>query len=107
MFDMKKRWNRIVANPEIALASTPNEETDGKAFRSEAMAFARSLQERYKYHQVRNELGNVKALASGYHHHHSGQCFLWLLGSEKAGTSGFCHLYGQRHNGSLHCSDRC
>ena len=29
------------------------------------MAFARSLQERYKYHQVRNELGNVKALASG------------------------------------------
>lgn len=65
MFDMKKRWNRIVANPEIALASTPNEETDGKAFRSEAMAFARSLQERYKYHQVRNELGNVKALASG------------------------------------------
>lgn len=65
MFDMKKRWNRIVANPEIVLASTPNEETDGKAFRSEAMAFARSLQERYKYHQVRNELGNVKALASG------------------------------------------
>ena len=65
MFDMKKRWNRIVANPEIALASAPNEETDGKAFRSEAMAFARSLQERYKYHQVRNELGNVKALASG------------------------------------------
>lgn len=65
MFDMKKRWNRIVANPEIALASKPDEETDGKAFRSEAMAFARSLQERYKYHQVRNELGNVKALASG------------------------------------------
>lgn len=65
MFDMKKRWNRIVANPEIALASAPNEETDGKAFRTEAMAFARSLQERYKYHQVRNELGNVKALASG------------------------------------------
>lgn len=62
---MKKRWNRIVANPEIALASAPNEETDGKAFRTEAMAFARSLQERYKYHQVRNELGNVKALASG------------------------------------------
>lgn len=65
MFDMKKRWNRIVANPEIVLASTPDEETDGKAFRSEAMAFARSLQDRYKYHQVRNELGNVKALASG------------------------------------------
>lgn len=65
MFDMKKRWNRIVANPEVALASTPDEETDGKAFRSEAMAFARSLQDRYKYHQVRNELGNVKALASG------------------------------------------
>lgn len=65
MFDMKKRWNRIVANPEMVLASTPDEETDGKAFRSEAMAFARSLQDRYKYHQVRNELGNVKALASG------------------------------------------
>ncbi len=65
MFDMKKRWNRIVANPEVALSSKPDEETDGKAFRSEAMAFARSLQERYKYHQVRNELGNVKALASG------------------------------------------
>lgn len=62
---MKKRWNRIVANPEVALSSKPDEETDGKAFRSEAMAFARSLQERYKYHQVRNELGNVKALASG------------------------------------------
>ena len=37
------------------------------------------------------------------------QCFLLesLLGSEKVGDSGFCHLYGQRHNGSLHCSDRC
>ena len=45
--------------------------------------------------------------AAGYHHYYSGQCLLWLLGSEKVGDSGFCHRYGQRHNGSLHCSDRC
>ena len=65
LFDMKKRWNQITVNPALALASEPDEESDGKAFRKESMAFARSLQQRYKYHQSRNELGDVKALASG------------------------------------------
>lgn len=65
LFDMKKRWNQITVNPALALASEPDEESDGKAFRKESMAFARSLQQRYKYHQSRNELGGVKALASG------------------------------------------
>lgn len=65
MFDMKKRWNQIAVNPALALASEPDEESDGQAFRKESMAFARSLQLRYKYHQSRNELGDVKALASG------------------------------------------
>ena len=65
LFDMKKRWNQITVNPALALASEPDEESDGKAFRKESMAFARSLQLRYKYHQSRNELGDVKALASG------------------------------------------
>lgn len=65
LFDMKKRWNQITVNPALALSSEPDEESDGKAFRKESMAFARSLQLRYKYHQSRNELGDVKALASG------------------------------------------
>ena len=65
LFDMKKRWNQITVNPALALASEPDEESDGKAFRKESMAFARSLQLRYKYHLSRNELGDVKALASG------------------------------------------
>ena len=65
LFDMKKRWNQITVNPALALASEPDEESDGKAFRKESMAFARSLQLRYKYHQSRNELGDVKELASG------------------------------------------
>lgn len=65
LFDMKKRWNQITVNPALALASEPDEESDGKAFRKESMAFARSLQLRYKYHQSRNELGDIKALASG------------------------------------------
>ena len=65
LFDMKKRWNQITVNPALALASEPDEESDGKAFRKESMAFARSLQLRYKYHQSRNELGDTKALASG------------------------------------------
>ena len=65
LFDMKKRWNKITANPALASASEPDEESDGKAFRKESMAFAKSLQQRYKYHQSRNELGDVKALASG------------------------------------------
>lgn len=65
LFDMKKRWNQITVNPALALASEPDEESDGKAFRKESMAFARALQQRYKYHQNRNELGDVKALASG------------------------------------------
>ena len=65
LFDMKKRWNKIAANPALASVSKPDEESDGKAFRKEAMAFAKSLQQRYEYHQSRNELGDVKALASG------------------------------------------
>ena len=65
MFDMKKRWNKITANPALASVSEPDEESDGKAFRKESMAFAKSLQQRYKYHQSRNELGDAKALASG------------------------------------------
>ena len=57
LFDMKKRWNKITVNPALASASEPDEESDGKAFRKESMAFAKSLQQRYKYHQSRNELG--------------------------------------------------
>ena len=33
LFDMKKRWNQITVNPALALASEPDEESDGKAFR--------------------------------------------------------------------------
>ena len=65
MFDMKKRWNQIAANPRLASATDPDDTTDGAAFRLEAMAYAKSLKARYKYHQERNELNNTKALASG------------------------------------------
>lgn len=64
MFDMKKRWNQIAANPALAASSTPDEST-GIAFRKEAMAYAVALQKRYNYHQSRNELRDTKALASG------------------------------------------
>lgn len=65
MFDMKKRWNQVTANPRLAMTSDPDEQTDGASFRQESMAFAKSLFQRYKYHQERNELGDSKALASG------------------------------------------
>lgn len=64
MFDMKKRWNQIAVNPALAASSTPDEST-GIAFRKEAMAYAVALQQRYNYHQSRNELRDTKALASG------------------------------------------
>ena len=64
MFDMKKRWNQIAVNPALAASSTPDEST-GIAFRKEAMAYAVALQQRYNYHQSRNELRDIKALASG------------------------------------------
>ena len=64
MFDMKKRWNQIAVNPALAASSTPDEST-GIAFRKEAMAYATALQQRYNYHQSRNELRDTKALASG------------------------------------------
>ena len=64
MFDMKKRWNQIAVNPALAASSTPDEST-GIAFRKEAMAYAAALQQRYNYHQSRNELRDTKALASG------------------------------------------
>ena len=64
MFDMKKRWNQISVNPALAASSTPDEST-GIAFRKEAMAYAVALQQRYNYHQSRNELRDIKALASG------------------------------------------
>lgn len=65
MFDMKKRWNQIAANPRLAKTSDPDEQVDGTAFRKESMDFAKSLCQRYKYHQERNELNDPKALASG------------------------------------------
>lgn len=65
MFDMKKRWNQVTANPRLAMTSDPDEQSDGASFRQESMAFAKSLFQRYKYHQERNELGDSKALASG------------------------------------------
>ena len=64
LFDMKKRWNQITVNPALAASSTPDEST-GIAFRKEAMAYAVALQQRYNYHQSRNELRDTKALASG------------------------------------------
>lgn len=65
MFDMKKRWNQITANPAFALASQPDEQVDGNNFRTESMAYAKSLKQRYMLHQERNELGDLKALAAG------------------------------------------
>lgn len=64
LFDMKKRWNQITVNPALAASSTPDEATS-IAFRKEAMAYAVALQQRYNYHQSRNELRDTKALASG------------------------------------------
>lgn len=64
MFSMKKRWNQITANPRLALASDPDEQSDGTSFRQESVAFAKSLMQRFRYHQERNEL-DAKRLAAG------------------------------------------
>ena len=64
MFSMKKRWNQITANPRLALASDPDEQADGTSFRQESIAFAKSLMQRFRYHQERNEL-DAKRLAEG------------------------------------------
>ena len=64
MFDMTKRWNQITLNPSIAMTSEPDDDTDGKAFRAEAIAYGKSLKARFILHQKRNEL-NAAALSAG------------------------------------------
>lgn len=65
MFSMKQRWNQIAANPRMALSlPAVDEETDGRAFRQSARAYARSLASRYQY-LAANKMTNVKMLEAG------------------------------------------
>lgn len=64
MFDMKKRWNIIAANPRAARSlNDPDDETQ-KAFYKEVHAFSRSLQKRFAYLQ-QNAMLNAKLLETG------------------------------------------
>lgn len=65
MFAMSERWNRIAANPTAAASFGPwDEETEGVAFRKQAVSFSRSLQKRYMYlHE--NGMLDAKRLAAG------------------------------------------
>lgn len=65
MFSMSQRWNKIAANPASAPSfGSWDEETDGAAFRKEAVKFSRSLQKRYAYlHE--NGMLDAKRLATG------------------------------------------
>lgn len=64
MFDMKRRWNILAANPRQWKAMEDADEETGKMFRSEARLYAKSLAQRYAYLHVNNML-DVKALESG------------------------------------------
>ncbi len=65
MFSMENRWNRVAANPTAAPAfGSWDEETDGAAFRRQAVEFSRSLQKRYAYLHA-NGMLDAKKLAAG------------------------------------------
>lgn len=64
MFSMKKRWNQITANPRLALSSDSDDASYGESFRKESVTYAKSLMQRFRYHQERNEL-DAKRLATG------------------------------------------
>lgn len=65
MFSMSERWNKIAVNPSAAASfGTWDEETEGVAFRKQAVAFSRSLQKRYAYLHA-NGMLDAKRLAAG------------------------------------------
>lgn len=65
MFSMNERWNKIALNPAAAAAfGNWDEETEGIAFRKQAVAFSRSLQKRYAYLHA-NGMLDTKRLAAG------------------------------------------
>ena len=65
MFSMNERWNKIALNPAAAAAfGNWDEETEGIAFRKQAVAFSRSLQKRYAYLHA-NGMLDAKRLAAG------------------------------------------
>lgn len=65
LFDMNKRWNRIAANPAFSTLNPADEETDGKAFRTEVRSFGKSLAERYHFLQ-HNKMLDPEKLNSGF-----------------------------------------
>lgn len=65
MFSMSERWNKIAANPASASSfGAWDEDAEGASFRRQAVAFSRSLQQRYDYLH-RNGMLDAKRLASG------------------------------------------
>lgn len=65
MFSMSERWNQITINPAAAAGlGSWDEETEGVAFRKQAVAFSRSLQKRYAYLHA-NGMLDAKRLAAG------------------------------------------
>ncbi len=65
MFSMSERWNKIAQNPAIAAALGPwDEQSEGTSFRSQLVAYSKSLQNRYAYLHA-NGLLDAKRLAAG------------------------------------------
>jgi hypothetical protein len=65
MFDMKKRWNIISANPRARNSmEDPDEQTDGHAFRVESANYCKGLKARFQYLQ-QNKMLDAKALSEG------------------------------------------
>lgn len=65
MFSMRDRWNRITLNPSASASfGAWDEELEGAAFRKQAVAFSRSLQNRYAYLHANGMLDH-KRLAAG------------------------------------------
>lgn len=65
MFSMSERWNKIALNPSAAASfGAWDEETEGVAFRKQAVAFSRSLQKRYAYLHA-NGMLDARRLAAG------------------------------------------
>lgn len=64
MFDMKKRWNQIAANPRAARSMADPDDETAQDFYKSVQRYGRSLQQRFAYLQE-NAMLNPKLLEAG------------------------------------------
>lgn len=65
LFSMKKRWNRVAANPGYAHLNEVSEKNDGRVFQDEVMAYGESLAKRYRELHTKGLLATLVAMLKG------------------------------------------